>query len=145
MLDPNLLRNELDAVAEKLARRGFTLDVEKIRQQEERRKVLQVETESLQAERNSRSKSIGAAKARGEDIEPLRQEVNQLGEKLEAAKAELDKLQADIRDYALTLPNLPHDSVPNGKDDSENVEVFRWGEPKTYDFELKDHVTLGEL
>ncbi len=80
MLDPNLLRNELDAVAEKLARRGFTLDVEKIRQQEERRKVLQVETESLQAERNSRSKSIGAAKARGEDIEPLRQEVNQLGE-----------------------------------------------------------------
>ena len=92
MLDPNLLRNELDAVAEKLARRGFTLDVEKIRQQEERRKVLQVETESLQAERNSRSKSIGAAKARGEDIEPLRQEVNQLGEKLEAAKAELDKL-----------------------------------------------------
>lgn len=137
MLDPNLLRNELDAVAEKLARRGFTLDVEKIRQQEERRKVLQVETESLQAERNSRSKSIGAAKARGEDIEPLRQEVNQLGEKLEAAKAELDKLQADIRDYALTLPNLPHDSVPNGKDDSENVEVFRWGKPKTYDFELK--------
>lgn len=145
MLDPNLLRNELDAVAEKLARRGFTLDVEKIRQQEERRKVLQVETESLQAERNSRSKSIGAAKARGEDIEPLRQEVNLLGEKLEAAKAELEVLQAEIRDYALTIPNMPDDSVPNGKDDSENVEVFRWGTPKTYDFELKDHVTLGEL
>lgn len=145
MLDPNLLRNELDAVAEKLARRGFTLDVEKIRQQEERRKVLQVETESLQAERNSRSKSIGAAKARGEDIEPLRQEVNLLGEKLEAAKAELEVLQAEIRDYALTIPNMPDDSVPNGKDDSENVEVSRWGTPKTYDFELKDHVTLGEL
>ncbi|MBI6529938.1 serine--tRNA ligase [Proteus vulgaris] len=145
MLDPNLLRNELDAVAEKLARRGFTLDVEKIRQQEERRKVLQVETESLQAERNSRSKSIGAAKARGEDIEPLRQEVNLLGEKLEAAKAELEVLQAEIRDYALTIPNMPDDAVPNGKDDSENVEVFRWGTPKTYDFELKDHVTLGEL
>lgn len=145
MLDPNLLRNELDAVAEKLARRGFTLDVEKIRQQEERRKVLQVETESLQAERNSRSKSIGAAKARGEDIEPLRQEVNLLGEKLEAAKAELEVLQAEIRDYVLTIPNMPDDAVPNGKDDSENVEVFRWGTPKTYDFELKDHVTLGEL
>ncbi|KLU19582.1 seryl-tRNA synthetase, partial [Proteus mirabilis] len=145
MLDPNLLRNELDAVAEKLARRGFTLDVEKIRQQEERRKVLQVETESLQAERNSRSKSIGAAKARGEDIEPLRQEVNLLGEKLEVAKAELEVLQAEIRDYALTIPNMPDDSVPNGKDDSENVEVSRWGTPKTYDFELKDHVTLGEL
>ncbi|EST59492.1 serine--tRNA ligase [Proteus cibi] len=145
MLDPNLLRNELDAVAEKLARRGFTLDVEKIRQQEERRKVLQVETESLQAERNSRSKSIGAAKARGEDIEPLRQEVNLLGEKLEAAKAELEVLQAEIRDYVLTIPNIPDDAVPNGKDDSENVEVSRWGTPKTYDFELKDHVTLGEL
>lgn len=145
MLDPNLLRNELDAVAEKLARRGFTLDVEKIRQQEERRKVLQVETESLQAERNSRSKSIGAAKARGEDIEPLRQEVNLLGEKLEAAKTELEVLQAEIRDYVLTIPNMPDDAVPNGKDDSENVEVSRWGTPKTYDFELKDHVTLGEL
>ncbi|WP_099075010.1 serine--tRNA ligase [Proteus alimentorum] len=145
MLDPNLLRNELDAVAEKLARRGFTLNVEKIRQQEERRKVLQVETESLQAERNSRSKSIGAAKARGEDIEPLRQEVNLLGEKLEAAKAELEVLQAEIRDYVLTIPNMPDDAVPNGKDDSENVEVSRWGTPKTYDFELKDHVTLGEL
>ncbi|NBM54267.1 serine--tRNA ligase [Proteus sp. G2669] len=145
MLDPNLLRNELDAVAEKLARRGFTLDVEKIRQQEERRKVLQVETESLQAERNSRSKSIGAAKARGEDIEPLRQEVNLLGEKLEAAKAELEVLQAEIRDYVLTIPNMPDDAVPNGKDDSENVEVSRWGTPKSYDFELKDHVTLGEL
>ncbi|GLX62194.1 serine--tRNA ligase [Proteus sp. DFP240708] len=145
MLDPNLLRNELDAVAEKLARRGFILNVEKIRQQEERRKVLQVETESLQAERNSRSKSIGAAKARGEDIEPLRQEVNLLGEKLEAAKAELEVLQAEIRDYVLTIPNMPDDAVPNGKDDSENVEVSRWGTPKTYDFELKDHVTLGEL
>ncbi len=145
MLDPNLLRNELDAVAEKLARRGFTLNVAKIRQQEERRKVLQVETESLQAERNSRSKSIGAAKARGEDIEPLRQEVNLLGEKLEAAKAELEVLQAEIRDYVLTIPNMPDDAVPNGKDDSENVEVSRWGTPKTYDFELKDHVTLGEL
>lgn len=107
--------------------------------------MLQVETESLQAERNSRSKSIGAAKARGEDIEPLRQEVNLLGEKLEAAKAELEVLQAEIRDYVLTIPNMPDDAVPNGKDDSENVEVSRWGTPKTYDFELKDHVTLGEL
>ncbi len=115
MLDPNMLRNELDAVAEKLARRGFKLDVEVLRQQEERRKVLQVETESLQAERNSRSKQIGAAKARGEDIEPLRLEVNALGEKLDAAKAELDKLQNEIRDLALSIPNLPDDSVPVGK------------------------------
>ena len=93
MLDPNLLRNEPDAVAEKLARRGFKLDVDKLRALEERRKVLQVQTENLQAERNSRSKSIGQAKARGEDIEPLRLEVNKLGEELDQAKAELDVLQ----------------------------------------------------
>ncbi|MTB31146.1 serine--tRNA ligase [Providencia alcalifaciens] len=145
MLDPNLLRTELDAVATKLARRGFTLDVEKLRELEERRKVLQVETETLQADRNSRSKTIGAAKARGEDIEPLRLEVNQLGEKLDAAKAELDKLQQEIRDIALSIPNIPDDEVPDGKDDSENLEVSRWGEPRQYDFEVKDHVSLGEL
>lgn len=106
MLDPNLLRNEPDAVAEKLARRGFKLDVDKLGALEERRKVLQVKTENLQAERNSRSKSIGQAKARGEDIEPLRLEVNKLGEELDAAKAELDALQAEIRDIALTIPNV---------------------------------------
>ncbi|EMG6528650.1 serine--tRNA ligase [Providencia rettgeri] len=145
MLDPNLLRTELDAVAEKLARRGFTLDVEKLRELEERRKVLQVETETLQADRNSRSKTIGAAKARGEDIEPLRLEVNQLGEKLDSAKAELEKLQQEIRDIALSIPNIPDDQVPDGKDDSDNVEVARWGEPRQYDFEVKDHVSLGEL
>ena len=145
MLDPNMLRNELDAVAEKLARRGFKLDVEMLRQQEERRKVLQVETESLQAERNSRSKLIGAAKARGEDIEPLRLEVNVLGEKLDAAKVELDKLQNEIRDLALSIPNLPDDSVPVGKDENDNLEVSRWGEPRKYDFEVRDHVSLGEM
>lgn len=145
MLDPNMLRNELDAVAEKLARRGFKLDVETLREQEERRKKLQVETESLQAERNARSKSIGAAKARGEDIEPLRLEVNELGEKLDAAKAELDKLQNEIRDLALSIPNLPDDSVPVGKDENDNLEVSRWGEPRQYDFEVRDHVSLGEM
>nr|WP_113868239.1 serine--tRNA ligase [Brenneria salicis]NMN91368.1 seryl-tRNA synthetase [Brenneria salicis ATCC 15712 = DSM 30166]RBP59979.1 seryl-tRNA synthetase [Brenneria salicis ATCC 15712 = DSM 30166]RLM29964.1 serine--tRNA ligase [Brenneria salicis ATCC 15712 = DSM 30166] len=146
MLDPNLLRNELDAVAEKLlARRGFKLDVETLRKQEERRKVLQVETENLQAERNSRSKVIGAAKARGEDIEPLRREVNELGEKLDAAKTELDQLQNEIRDLALTIPNLPDDSVPLGKDENDNQEVSRWGEPRKFDFPVRDHVELGEM
>ncbi|WP_114191967.1 serine--tRNA ligase [Edaphovirga cremea] len=145
MLDPNLLRNELDAVAEKLARRGFKLDVDTLRKQEERRKVLQVETENLQAERNARSKSIGAAKARSEDIEPLRQEVNLLGEKLDAAKAELDALQNEISDVALAIPNLPDDSVPAGKDENDNLEVSRWGEPRQYDFEVRDHVSLGEM
>ncbi|WP_075181202.1 serine--tRNA ligase [Pantoea sp. 1.19] len=145
MLDPNLLRTEPDAVAEKLARRGFKLDVDTLRSLEERRKVLQVETESLQAERNSRSKSIGQAKARGEDIEPLRQEVNALGERLDAAKAELDALQNQIRDLALTMPNLPADEVPPGKDDGDNVEISRWGEPRQYDFTVRDHVELGEM
>ena len=144
MLDPNLLRNEPDAVAEKLARRGYKLDVETLRSLEERRKVLQVETENLQAERNSRSKSIGQAKARGEDIEPLRQEVNALGERLDAAKAELDELQNQIRDFALALPNIPADEVPLGKDDSENQEVSRWGTPREFSFQVKDHVELGE-
>ncbi|WJV65334.1 serine--tRNA ligase [Pectobacteriaceae bacterium CE70] len=146
MLDPNLLRNELDAVAEKLlARRSFKLDVDTLRKQEERRKTLQVETESLQAERNSRSKEIGAAKARGEDIEPLRRDVNELGEKLDAAKVELEQLQNAIRDLALTIPNLPDDCVPLGKDDSENQEISRWGEPRKFDFPVRDHVDLGEL
>ncbi|NIG87942.1 serine--tRNA ligase [Serratia symbiotica] len=145
MLDPNLLRNERDAVAAKLVRRGFKLDLDLLRSQEERRKVLQVKTEALQAERNSRSKSIGTAKAHGEDIEPLRGEVNELGEKLDAAKTELDALQREIRDYALTLPNLPDDSVPCGKDDSENQEISRWGEPRQYDFAVRDHVDLGEM
>lgn len=145
MLDPNLLRNELDAVAEKLARRGFKLDVEKLRSQEERRKVLQVETETLQAERNARSKTIGQAKARGEDIEPLRHEVTTLGEKLDAAKAELDALQNEIRDIASAIPNLPDDSVPAGKDENDNLEVSRWGTPRQYDFDVRDHVSLGEM
>ncbi|AJJ09566.1 serine--tRNA ligase [Yersinia rohdei] len=145
MLDPNMLRNELDAVAEKLARRGFKLDVDTLRAQEARRKVLQAETENLQAERNSRSKLIGAAKARGEDIEPLRLEVNALGDKLDVAKAELDQLQNEIRDLALSIPNLPDDSVPEGKDENDNVEISRWGEPRQYDFEIKDHVSLGEM
>ncbi|NLS43327.1 serine--tRNA ligase [BEV proteobacterium] len=146
MLDPNLLRNELDAVAEKLlARRGFKLDVDTLRQQEERRKVLQVETESLQAERNSRSKEIGAAKSRGEDIGPLRREVNTLCKKLDAAKAELDALQNAIRKLALTIPNMPDDTVPLGKDEHDNQEISRWGEPRQFYFPVRDHVDLGEL
>ncbi|WOA51816.1 serine--tRNA ligase [Dickeya solani] len=146
MLDPNLLRNELDAVAEKLlARRNFKLDVEALRTLEERRKVLQVETENLQAERNSRSKEIGAAKSRGEDIEPLRRDVNELGEKLDAAKAELQQVLNHIETISLTIPNMPDDCVPLGKDDSENQEVLRWGEPRQFDFPVRDHMDLGEL
>lgn len=145
MLDSKFLRNELEATADKLARRGFKLDVEAIRSLEEKRKELQTKTEELQATRNSRSKSIGQAKARGEDIAPLLAEVSNLGSELDEAKAALSELQAELRDIQLRIPNLPHDSVPTGKDEDENVEVCKWGEPKSYDFEVKDHVDLGEM
>ncbi|RXK34552.1 serine--tRNA ligase [Arsenophonus endosymbiont of Bemisia tabaci Asia II 3] len=145
MLDPNLLRNELDVVAEKLARRGFILDVNMLRKLEQERKDLQIKTESLQAERNSRSKTIGAAKVSGEDAEALRKQVNQLGEALDSAKSKLTQIQDDIRNIALSLPNLPDDNVPDGNDETDNVEISRWGEPRQYDFTIKDHVALGEL
>ena len=144
MLDPNLLRNELNVVAKKLARRGFKLDVDTISQLEEKRKVLQVETESLQAQRNARSKAIGEAKARGEDITAVREEVNILGEKLNTAKAELEILLTKIKDITSTIPNIPDDSVPDGKDENDNVEVSRFGTPRTFDFPIQDHVALGE-
>lgn len=145
MLDPNLLRNDLDVVAEKLARRGFKIDVETLKALEEKRKVLQVKTENLQAERNARSKAIGAAKARGEDIQPLLDEVASMGSELDAAKAELDQLQDAWRDIALSIPNIPADDVPSGRDEADNREVRRWGTPRSYDFTVRDHVDLGEM
>ncbi|KLV09002.1 seryl-tRNA synthetase [Photobacterium aquae] len=147
MLDSKLLRTELDATAEKLARRGFTLDVEALRSLEEQRKSLQVKTEELQALRNSRSKSIGQAKAKGdhEEAERILAEVGNLGSELDDAKKALAALQAELDAIIQTIPNLPDDSVPVGKDENENVEVSRWGQPQTYDFEIKDHVDLGEL
>lgn len=145
MLDSKLLRTELEETAQKLARRGFTLDVDAIRELEEQRKSLQIRTEQLQAERNSRSKSIGQAKAKGEDIAPLLAEVANLGDELDAAKAELAELQQKVNDVVMAVPNLPVDEVPTGKDESENLEVSRWGEPRQFDFEIKDHVDLGEL
>lgn len=144
MLDPNLLRNDLDGVAEKLARRGFNLTfVDKLRQYEMQRKVLQTETENLQAERNARSKLIGAANIRGEDTTSLRDEVNLLAEKLDVAKSELERLQADIKAITDTLPNLPDDSVPFGHNEQDNLEICRWGEPRQFDFPIRDHVDLG--
>ncbi|EON89997.1 serine--tRNA ligase [Plesiomonas shigelloides] len=145
MLDPNLLRNELDVVAEKLARRGFKLDVDTLNALEEKRKVLQVKTENLQAERNARSKAIGLAKSRGEDIQPLLDEVASMGSELDAAKVELDQLQEELRGIALSIPNIPSDEVPTGKDENDNQEVRRWGAPRQYDFDVRDHVDLGEM
>ncbi|MDG6269233.1 serine--tRNA ligase [Glaesserella parasuis] len=145
MIDQNLLRTNLEEVAQILKlKRNFNLDVARVTSLEEQRKALQVKAENLQAERNARSKNIGAAKARGEDISALLTEVDTMGSELDAAKVELDKVQAEIHELLLNIPNLPADEVPVGKDDSENLEVSRWGTPRQFDFEIKDHVTLGE-
>ncbi len=143
MLDSKMLRADLDGVAAKLARRGFKLDTAAFTALEEQRKELQVRTQELQNERNTRSKSIGQAKARGEDIQPLLAEVGELGNKLDAAKEELAQLLTKIDDIVSAIPNIPHDSVPDGADEDDNVEIRRWGTPKEFDFDVKDHVDLA--
>ncbi|EGR5061632.1 serine--tRNA ligase [Vibrio cholerae] len=147
MLDSKLLRTELDETAAKLARRGFKLDVETIRTLEEQRKSIQVEVENLQSTRNAISKQIGQLMASGDKAgaEAVKQQIGTLGDDLDAKKVELDAVMAQLDAITQTVPNIPDDAVPNGKDDSENVEVSRWGTPKTYDFEVKDHVDLGEM
>lgn len=144
MLDAKCLRQDIDQTAHRLTSRGFTLDVARINALEEQRRVLQVRTQELQNERNTRSKAIGQAKAKGEDVTPLLAQVAGLGDQLEAAKQELDKLLAELEAIALAIPNLPHDSVPVGKDENDNVEVRRGGSPRQFDFPIKDHVDLGE-
>ncbi|HMT94660.1 serine--tRNA ligase [uncultured Thiothrix sp.] len=143
MLDPKRLRTELDEVAKQLARRGFKLDVDAVRALEGQRKALQTHTEELQNQRNLRSKSIGQAKARGEDIAPLMAEVSSLGDQLKTAEQDLAKIQTDLETIALGLPNILDASVPDGADENQNVEVRRWGEPKQFDFEPKQHFELG--
>lgn len=145
MLDPQLLRNSLEQVAAGLARRGYTLDVAAYQALEARRKQLQVDTQTLQAERNSKSKAIGAAKARGEDIEPLKASVGELGDRLAACEAALEALQTEFEDFAAHVPNVPHASVPDGRSEEANVEVKRWGTPGQFDFTPRDHVDLGAL
>ncbi|MHC6226250.1 serine--tRNA ligase [Pseudomonas sp. X10] len=145
MLDSKLLRGQLQEVADRLASRGFSLDVARIESLEERRKAVQTRTEQLQAERNARSKSIGQAKARGEDIAPLMADVERMATELASGKSELDAIQAELDGILLGIPNLPDASVPVGADEDSNVEVRRWGTPRQFDFEVKDHVALGEL
>ena len=144
MLDPKLIRTQLDTVATQLGRRGFALDTGKLEQLEAERKAIQVRTEELQAERNSRSKSIGKAKAAGEDIQPLLDQVAGLGEQLDAAKRELDAVQDQLNGLLMGIPNIPDESVPDGDDESKNLEIRRWGEPADFGFEIKDHVDLGD-
>ena len=144
MLDPKHLRNDIQTTALKLKSRGFDLDVASFNAMEERRKELQVKTQELQNERNVRSKSIGKAKASGQDIAPLLAEVGDLGDQLDAAKEELAALLNDIASFSQNIPNLPDESVPEGKSEDDNLEVLRWGTPRTFDFEVKDHVDVAE-
>ena len=144
MLDPNLLRNHLADTAERLREaRGFELPVERLQSLEAERKQIQVRTQELQNLRNTRSKAIGQAKAKGEDVAPLLAEVAGLGDELKASEARLDGIRAELEAISLGLPNLPDPSVPPGVDESQNVEQHRWGTPRAFDFEVRDHVELG--
>jgi len=143
MLEPQLLRNNLDEVTQKLAHRGFVVDHEKLIELEAERKKCQVETQQLQTERNSRSKAIGKAKSAGEDITELLESVSQLGDQLKTREAQLNAIQVHINDLLMGMPNIPHESVPIGRTETDNIEVRRWGEATTFEFTPKDHVDLG--
>src|SRR5438046_1800113 len=144
MLDINLLRNDLHAVAAGLAKRGVTLDVARFEVLEAERKVIQTRTQELQARRNAVSKQIGIAKGRGEDASKLLADVGGLGEELERLEAELARVQHGLREFLLNLPNLTHPTTPVGTTGLDNAEVRRVGKPRSFDFPVKDHVDLGE-
>lgn len=144
MLDAKLFRSDLDSLSRELGRRGFELDTEAVNALEAHRRELQVKTQDLQNQRNARSKEIGAAKAKGDDIEPLLAEVNDMGEDLKRCELDLAELQGKLQTIGLSVPNLLHDSVPNGKSEENNLEIRRWGEPREFDFEVRDHVALSE-
>jgi len=145
MLESKLLRGNIDFVVEQLKRRNFSFDVAEFNKLEDQRKVIQVQTQDLQNLRNTKSKAIGQAKASGENIEPLLEEVSDLGEKLDNAKLALNDLQLKIDEIVMAIPNIPHPSVPEGQSEDDNIELSKWGEPKKFDFEPKDHVDLGEM
>ena len=144
MIDPKLLRTELDTVAEKLAKRGYELDKAFWQQVEEQRKSIQVKTEELQAKKNAGAKQVGLMKRNGENTDALMAEMATISSEMKQAEDALKALQEKILAAALTIPNLPDDSVPAGKDENDNVEMRRWGEPRQFDFEVKDHSDLGE-
>jgi seryl-tRNA synthetase len=145
MIDPKLLRQSTSEVAENLSRRGITFDVSHYRSLDDRRKALQVETESLRNEKNLSAKAIGQAKAKGEDAGALLDDVRDLGDRLDAAEAELQRVLAELQAVELGLPNLVADDVPPGRDETDNVEIRRWGEPPAFDFRARDHVDLGAV
>ncbi|GGI89668.1 serine--tRNA ligase [Legionella impletisoli] len=144
MLDPHLLRTNPEQVAMALATRGFSFDVEAYKSLEEQRKSLQIATQALQNERNLRSKAIGQAKARNEDITPMREEVTRMSAELEEKKKSLDEVLEKLEAINLSLPNLPHETVPLGENEEGNVEMRRWGAIPTMDFKIKSHDELGE-
>ena len=144
MIDPKLLRSSTEEVARNLARRGYRLDVQALQQLEERRRHWQIETDRLRAARNSHAKAVGQARGRGQDIAPLMQAGEDLAQQLSGADAELSSVQLALERWQLDLPNLLHESVPDGSDESANVEVARHGEPRQFGFEPRDHVALGE-
>src|SRR5574343_1509008 len=143
MLDIQLLRSNLDAVAAGLAKRGKPIDLTEFQALEAERKTLQTRTQELQAQRNSLSKQIGMLKGKGEDASAVMAQVGGIGDELKASAERLEIIQADMAAMLLAVPNLPHDSVPVGSDESGNIEVRRWGTPGTYAFEVKDHVDVG--
>ena len=147
MLESKLLRGNIGFVVEQLKRRNFSFDVDEYNELENQRKIIQVQTQELQNLRNTKSKSIGQAKASGENIEPLLEEVSDLGDKLDSAKDQLQEIQSKINEIVLSIPNIPHTSVPEGNSEDDNDEVFSWPEkgPATLDFEPKDHVDIGEM
>ena len=144
MIDPKLLRTELDTVAEKLAKRGYELDKAFWQQVEEQRKSIQVKTEELQAKKNAGAKQVGLMKRNGENTDALMAEMATISSEMKQAEDALKALQEKIQAAALTIPNLPDDSVPAGKEENYNVEMRRWGEPRQFDFAVKDHSDLGE-
>jgi seryl-tRNA synthetase len=144
MLDPRLFRSELDQVQQQLQRRNFQFDAAAYQALEDRRKDIQIKTQELQNERNTRSKAIGQAKAKGEDIQPLLDQVADLGDQLKAAETELSEIQVQLNTLMEGIPNILDEAVPAGKSDEDNVEISRWGEPRQFDFAPKDHVDLGE-
>src|SRR4030095_4016313 len=144
MLDINLLRDDLSVVTDGLATRGATLDTARFQTLESERKSIQTRTQDLQSKRNSLSKAIGAAKGKGEDASALMAEVAGIGAETKALEAELDRVQGELRDFLLNLPNLSHATVPVGKSSDDNVEVRRWGTPRQFDFPIKDHTDVGE-
>ena len=144
MIDPKLLRQATQDIAANLARRGHVFDTAEYIALEDRRKALQVDTENLRNERNTRSKNIGKAKVQGEDIQSLLEAVKDLGEQLEGSQADLQTVLANLQSIELGLPNLLMDDVPDGHNETDNVEIRRWGKPVEFNFEARDHIDLGE-